>query len=61
MCAVIAPFADRQKIAKRLCMHISKETNKLRKLVMEYNLRASAAIELTVEMAFDPQKHTFYH
>ena len=48
-------FADGQKIAKRLCMQISRETNKLRKLVMEYNLRASPAIELTVEMAFDPQ------
>ena len=47
-----APFADGQKIAKMLCMQISKETSKLRKLVMEYNL---CAIELTVEMAFDPQ------
>ena len=59
MCSMLAVYtflrADGQKIAKRLCRQITKETNKLKRLVMEYNLRTSPDTELTVEMVIDPQ------
>ena len=46
---------DGQKIAKRVSSQIRKETNKLQKLVMEYNLHVSPDKEISFEMAADPQ------
>ena len=36
-------------------MQITKETNRLKKLVAEYNIRTSPDTEISMEMAIDPQ------
>ena len=46
---------DGQKIAKRVCTQIAKESKQMKKLVIEYNMHASPDSELSTDMVLDPQ------
>lgn len=45
---------DGQKIAKKLSVQISKETNSLKSLLLEYNACISADSTISVAEALDP-------